>query len=681
MNFIEAAEQILRAAGKPLHYKKITEIALGQNLLSHVGKTPEITMSSRLAMIVKKDRGDAPIVKVKPGVFGLREFPDPVMRAAMAESGSEYEFEAKEVVAPLRGRKPSSREQGDAEQEDTEVSTDGTPTGEEEKNDAKKLPGGDVFPAEADDDEPILANLDDEGGSEGGDENGRGGRRRRRGRRRKGEGGGREGGRPEREARPSGGGQSMRPERSERPDRDRGRNHDRNDRGPRPDFRQQQQQPSVRRTAPRLDIAGDWNRESDEGEGVGPTLADAVFDALDRLGEAATFVRIAELLTRKGRLAGDPAALAPTVAAATRSDSARREAAGLRPRFFAVAGHIMLTDWALPKDAVFAERDAQRLAERQRKNTRRTFIREIEKLPPVGLIELIASWLNTEGVSALRAVRRPGGTPAEFALAGKHQRGPEDRPLAIVFSRDGSDITAERVIEVRGALHHFDNASAAWVVTTGWVTPEARAEAQASGATPVTLFDGAALARAMERARIGIVTYSIPTLAIDFSLLESLGADALTSRDRMRRHDGGEGGSRDEANGGAQAAEGGAEGEAPAGDERPGRRRRRRGRGGRPGEEVSFDSLAPQGESDAPGAEASDLGEDSDDSGAEDREVSASAADDEADIFDRDDANDEDSSTNDPAAEDFDADEDESTAEPEDADGSEEADYLDREND
>src|SRR5262245_30774005 len=74
MTFTEAAVEVLRLAGKPLHYKKITEIAIERNMLAHVGKTPEVTMSSRLATLVKRDRGDAPIIKVKPGVFGLRDF-------------------------------------------------------------------------------------------------------------------------------------------------------------------------------------------------------------------------------------------------------------------------------------------------------------------------------------------------------------------------------------------------------------------------------------------------------------------------------------------------------------------------------------------------------------------------------------------------------------------------------
>ena len=73
MTFTEAALQVLRSAGEPLHYKKIVELAIARNLLSHVGRTPEVTMSSRLATLVKKDRGQSGVVKVRPGVFAIRE--------------------------------------------------------------------------------------------------------------------------------------------------------------------------------------------------------------------------------------------------------------------------------------------------------------------------------------------------------------------------------------------------------------------------------------------------------------------------------------------------------------------------------------------------------------------------------------------------------------------------------
>src|SRR5579872_6949330 len=74
MTFIEAAAEVLRNAGKPMHYKEITELAIAKNLLSHVGKTPEVTMSHRLTSAIKKDDKEIPIVKEKPGVFALREW-------------------------------------------------------------------------------------------------------------------------------------------------------------------------------------------------------------------------------------------------------------------------------------------------------------------------------------------------------------------------------------------------------------------------------------------------------------------------------------------------------------------------------------------------------------------------------------------------------------------------------
>src|SRR5690242_9388765 len=74
MTFTEAATEVLRIAGKPLHYKEITELAIEKNLLSHVGKSPEVTMGARLAALLKKEDKENPIIRVKPGVFGLREW-------------------------------------------------------------------------------------------------------------------------------------------------------------------------------------------------------------------------------------------------------------------------------------------------------------------------------------------------------------------------------------------------------------------------------------------------------------------------------------------------------------------------------------------------------------------------------------------------------------------------------
>src|SRR5689334_3172835 len=75
MTFLEAALEILRREGRPLHYKELTERAMGKKLLTFVGRTPEVTMQTQLTAAVKKAPGN-PFVRVKPGVFGLLRYPE-----------------------------------------------------------------------------------------------------------------------------------------------------------------------------------------------------------------------------------------------------------------------------------------------------------------------------------------------------------------------------------------------------------------------------------------------------------------------------------------------------------------------------------------------------------------------------------------------------------------------------
>src|SRR5437870_572177 len=77
MTFTEAAVEVLRRAGKPLHYKEIADAALRENLLSHVGQDPEITMGQRLAAMAKRE-DDRKVVAVLPeGTFALLEWAVP----------------------------------------------------------------------------------------------------------------------------------------------------------------------------------------------------------------------------------------------------------------------------------------------------------------------------------------------------------------------------------------------------------------------------------------------------------------------------------------------------------------------------------------------------------------------------------------------------------------------------
>src|SRR5438445_4653293 len=78
MTFTEAAVEVLRRAGKPLHYKDTAAGAVRENLLSHVGQDPEVTMGQRLAAMAKRD-DDRKVIAVAPeGTFALIEWSVPL---------------------------------------------------------------------------------------------------------------------------------------------------------------------------------------------------------------------------------------------------------------------------------------------------------------------------------------------------------------------------------------------------------------------------------------------------------------------------------------------------------------------------------------------------------------------------------------------------------------------------
>lgn len=588
MTFTEAAVEILRLVGRPLHYKKITELAIERNLLSHVGKAPEMTMSSRLATMVKKDRGDEPIVKVKPGVFALREFTEEML--ALADSDEEIDLSALTIEITTAQVELVLDESGDEVE-----SSDAPSVPISEPAPKRGLPGSEVFPEEEDDDEPILANLDDE--EEKDDERGDSRSRRRRRRRRRGRND--EDGLDERAA----------PEEQPRPTRERER-----EREPRDRF--------SRERGAKAPSPVDLNREPDADDVVGQDLADAIHSILGVLEPGAlAYAEIADHLVRRGRLMGDPAALAPTVAAAVRADSRRRE----RPRFRYVEGRVALIEWYLPREAVRQEREATRLAERQREQMRRAFLKKIQELPAAGFVELVATWLNAEGVSSLRAVRRPGSSAVEVHLAGVLRRGGEEVRIALTVLRDGRELTRERVVEMRGSLHHYGSASAAWIISTGSMTRGAREEATVPGVSPVALYDGSLLCESMEARRIGLVPVTLPLWTLDLELLDSLrgGPEAIgrEARDEWRRDSRNRRDERverveeprepreetrerevDDARP-AERARAEAEGGAAEGERGRRRRRRRRGRGG-------ADEVAPAlGAESQPDTDASEPGD------------------------------------------------------------------------
>jgi hypothetical protein len=505
MTFTDAAREVLRKCGRPLHYKEITELAIEQNLLSHVGKSPEVTMGARLAATLKKGGDENPLVRVKPGVFALREWDDDTIRqgleikraARKRDDEDDTELgDQDDVAIELYQAEEVSDDSNGAE----ELNHDDGPRGSDEELRAEIAAGAnDVFAEEDDDDQPILRSTDDDGPGEQGD-----GRRRRRRRRRRGS-----------RSTTQGEGDGQMPTYTTTPafDGDAGL-----PRGP-----------QVIELSP---------GEVPVMDGLaGRSLADAVaiiLSSFDRTVGAVSLRQITETAQRRGKLSGDGQLAQSQIAAAVRADNALRTTHGYRPRFRMVGGRVGLTEWLLDNELLRLERDVGQALNRFREAARRAFVKKCAELPAHAFVELCVTVLERVGVSALHQVKFPGASGAEAHLAGILHvpagtlpgavGSGEGLKLAVVIRKDGRDLGRERVTELRGTAHHYDNAAMGWILTTGQVLSGAREESAAAGVLPVTLLDGQAIARLSAEHDVAVVRASNPIAIPDVDFFEALRA-------------------------------------------------------------------------------------------------------------------------------------------------------------
>lgn len=516
MTFTEAAAQVLRLVGKPLHYKEITDVAIEKNLLSHVGKSPEVTMGARLAALVKKGEKDNPLVRVKPGVFALREWDAETIEKGLADRTPALDrLAAQELLDPDQLGSDAvhvSLAELEAEEE--------RPAPDDEERERAELAAHatDLFEPEEDDDEPIFgAEPEEEAAVDSASREDAGGRRKRR-RRRRGRGGDERDGDdlptytvsdapadlPElplasaeasepREARDSSGRER------ERRGRERAEEQEANREAPR---------------APLNDLSG---RELADG-------IEALLSGFDRNRGPVSLQTLVDAAQRRGRLTGEVSLGQGIIAAAARADNVRRLAEGQRPRFRIIGNRLALTEWSLDQELLKLEREIELLTERYREAGRRAVLRALQELPQRALGELVMLLFERIGFAELTTVRRPGAHGAELHLSGKLRGAAGEIRTAIVVRRDGREIGRERVTELRGALHHYGPAAAGWLVTTGQVLSGAREEAAAPGAAPVTVLDGMGIAKLCEEHGVGVVSTRIELPLPDLDLFDGLRA-------------------------------------------------------------------------------------------------------------------------------------------------------------
>lgn len=70
----EAALQILKKAGRPLHYREITRRAIRLGLIRPEGRTPALTLRARVGDDMNRNP-DSPFIRVGDGTYALKEWP------------------------------------------------------------------------------------------------------------------------------------------------------------------------------------------------------------------------------------------------------------------------------------------------------------------------------------------------------------------------------------------------------------------------------------------------------------------------------------------------------------------------------------------------------------------------------------------------------------------------------
>ena len=529
-------------------------------------------MGARLAALLKKEDKTNPIVRVKPGVFGLRDWSDKKPKRgskdeeapAALEEGMEVNALEVEAVASAPTEAQKAHDRREAEQDDDDQPILAV-SGEDALRADLAASGAELFEDEDDDDQPILGGhtqpaghgaQNQAGAGQGGaqqslDGLSEGSRRRRRRRRRGrgGEAGGAPGDRPagERPAGERAGGE--RGDRTSAPRLESGgaghaasssySSHD--PQGSSPSVDGEASLDATRdplAPAPRPQVrerqqimAGGLPSGIDvpvgEGEDLaGRELADAasiVLAACDRNAGPVSVRTIVDALMRRGRLSGDPAFGTTQVMASLRADNLRRGAASQRPRFrFASSSRVALTDWALGPDLARLELDVIQAVERYREASRRTLLRRLQELPGHAFAEIALLALERVGMMNIRSVRRPGSPGGEAHFMATHKTGTDEIRTALVIRKDGREIGRERVSDLRGALHHYGPASTGWLVTTGQVLSGAREEASTPNAPPIALYDGLSLCKLLEENDVAVIKTRFPVAIPDLELLETM---------------------------------------------------------------------------------------------------------------------------------------------------------------
>jgi HB1, ASXL, restriction endonuclease HTH domain/Restriction endonuclease len=509
VTFVEAAIEVLKREGKPLPVKRLAELAVKHNLLSVVGRDPEGTMQLRLADAVEGRIGD--LVEVRPGVYGLKAYPEPPPPAAAEEAAPKTEEKEEK---PSRRRRGKKADEAEAKSDEAPKKRRGRRGGRGRKK-AAEAPG-ETPPVEAAappepeppppapepelpvDEAPEELLDEDEIDVPGGPL-----------------------------LAPAHGAEDMTRSDEERVVRaeiqgrrdERGRHHrDRRERRHKP-HREQPSQPQAQPPAqPQQQAQPQPQPAQPPPQPSKRTVLDAVLELLRQNDGRPMHVRhLTELGVKKQLLAGQPNELLRQVRAALLRELRERETEGLRPRVRSLGGgNYALVDKKLDPDLAQVERELADKAARQREATRMALRRRLGRLPPPAFEALVRVLLDKLGVTGVELVRRGDGV-AYFG--GARQLGAGTLKTLVAVRAGEGEINRRAVGELRAGLQArgYDEGL---LLGGGRLGGDGAAELKSGSG--VVVHDGLSLATLLVKHGLGVRRLQLPVDYLDLEFLAEL---------------------------------------------------------------------------------------------------------------------------------------------------------------
>jgi hypothetical protein len=277
----------------------------------------------------------------------------------------------------------------------------------------------------------------------------------------------------------------------------------------------EEEQRAVSPSNPRPPVAAP---SPDEGPRAGLDSDDVLERVLGVLRQATRPLPASHVAERLGKLGPKGPWL---VEALLTGDNLAREQQGYRPRFVERRAGWTLWEKELSSEMLAAERTVAEARQKLMRFAEKQVLRKLRTLSPMAFGKAMILYLQACGYEGIRPVDKGGKD--ELHLTVSDSRAGRRFRTAVVLRRGGpEDVLSERaVIELRGALHHYDAASILYI-TTGTVSDAAKNEACVPNLPPISLVDAESLAHDMVRLGLGVDQRLVPLPSFDESFFGAL---------------------------------------------------------------------------------------------------------------------------------------------------------------